>query len=80
MIIARDDGSSDRSYEVLQDFAKNTSLAIEIITDRTNLGVKKSFELLMNYALDMCSDYIMFCDQDDVWDREKVTKTVAKMQ
>lgn len=80
IIIARDDGSSDRSYEILQDFSKNTSLHIEIMTDRTNLGVKKSFEFLMNRALDMGSDYILFCDQDDVWDREKVSKTLAKMK
>ncbi len=80
MIIARDDGSKDGSYEILQEFALNTSLNVEIMTDRTNLGVKKSFELMMNRALDCGSDYILFCDQDDVWDREKVSKTLGRME
>lgn len=80
IIVARDDGSKDRSYQILQEFAKNTSAHVEIMTDRTNLGVKKSFEFLMNHVLDMGSAYILFCDQDDVWDRKKVAKTLAKMK
>ena len=80
IIIARDDGSKDKSYEILQNFAQNTSIAVKLMTDRKNLGVKKSFEVLMKCALDMSSDYIMFCDQDDVWNREKVAQTLEKME
>jgi glycosyltransferase involved in cell wall biosynthesis len=79
-IIARDDGSSDQSYEILKQFAKNSSIPIELLEDQTNLGVKKSFELLMYHALEMGAEYIMFCDQDDVWHPNKVSKTMAMMQ
>ncbi len=34
----------------------------------------------MNRALDCGAEYIMFCDQDDVWKNDKIEKTLAKMQ
>ena len=79
-LIVRDDGSNDKSYELLKQFAAESSMHIELLNDRTNLGVKKSFELLMNKALEMGAEYIMFCDQDDVWQNDKIAKTIAKMQ
>jgi len=52
-LIVRDDGSNDKSYELLKQFAAESSMHIELLNDRTNLGVKKSFELLMKKALEM---------------------------
>lgn len=79
-LIVRDDGSIDKSYEILQDFAQNTSLHVKLLEDRTNFGVKKSFELLMKEAINMNAQYIMFCDQDDVWLSHKIATTYATMQ
>jgi len=76
----RDDGSIDNSYEILQRFAQNTSLHVNLLEDQTNFGVKKSFELLMNHALHMNAKYIMFCDQDDIWLSNKIAKTYAKIK
>jgi glycosyltransferase involved in cell wall biosynthesis len=80
LLLIRDDGSHDESYEVSKQFAAESSMHIELLDDRTNLGVKKSFELLMNKALEMDASYIMFCDQDDVWHPEKISKTIAMME
>lgn len=80
LLLIRDDGSHDESYEVSKQFAAESSMHIELLDDRTNLGVKKSFELLMNKALEMDARYIMFCDQDDVWHPEKISKTIAMME
>lgn len=79
-LIARDDGSSDESYELLKQFTIKSSIHVELLDDQTNLGVKKSFELLMNVAQENGAEYIMFCDQDDVWQNDKISKTMAMMQ
>jgi len=79
-LIVRDDGSNDESYEFLKQFISKSSMHVELLDDRTNLGVKKSFELLMNVALKNGADYIMFCDQDDVWHSDKISKTMTIMQ
>jgi glycosyltransferase involved in cell wall biosynthesis len=79
-LIVRDDGSSDECYELLEQFAGESSIRIELLNDQTNLGVKKSFELLINVALQNGAEYIMFCDQDDVWQSDKVSKTMTMMQ
>lgn len=75
-IIARDDGSSDDTKKQLAKY-KN----IKILTDNSNLGVKKSFSTLLEYASENTTgEHFMFCDQDDVWKEDKVKKTFEKMQ
>jgi len=73
-IIARNDGSNDLSVEMVK------KLNIKLIKG-TNEGAKKSFELLLNYALEnSTSNYFMFCDQDDVWNSDKVVKSMHLMK
>ncbi len=74
-IIVRDDDSSDKTLEILNTYSVN------IMKTKENLGVKRSFEELLNYAVQNSnSDYFMFCDQDDVWHDKKLEKTLAKME
>ena len=74
-LIARDDGSSDKSKEIL------VSNGIDLLSSDRNVGVKKSFSLLLEHALkETSSEYFMFGDQDDVWDEEKIGKTFKKMK
>jgi len=80
VLLVRDDGSTDTSHEIVTDFMHNTSLHVILLEDRINLGVKKSFELLMNEAVKMNAQYIMFSDQDDVWLSYKIAKSYDKMQ
>ena len=73
-IIARDDGSSDNSFEIL------ISYDIKILESMKNLGAKGSFGTLLEYAVQNSdSEYFMFCDQDDVWENDKIEKTFIKM-
>ncbi len=75
-IIARDDGSSDESFQILKSYDK-----IEIVDSRQNLGAKGSFAELLEYAVKHTDgEFFMFCDQDDVWKNYKIKKTLAKMQ
>jgi glycosyltransferase involved in cell wall biosynthesis len=64
-----DDLSSDRTVQILQEFQ---SLPIQIQVGQRNIGPFPSFKhLLINPELDLF-EYIAFCDQDDVWEVDKL--------
>lgn len=74
-IYVRDDGSSDATTTILKSYD------VKLIDTKKNLGAKQSFSQLLNYALnENQDDYIMFCDQDDVWYSDKIEKTLSKMK
>jgi glycosyltransferase involved in cell wall biosynthesis len=77
-LIVRDDGSTDNTQEIIKSYQENYPEQFEIIDNRNekNLGPKLSFsELLKNTS----SEYIMFCDHDDVWFPNKIELTLKKM-
>ena len=76
-IIIRDDGSTDSTREILRDFSKNYINLILYFEE--NIGVKRSFFRLMELAKGR-SDYYAFCDQDDVWDPDKILKAVESLE
>ena len=66
-LLVRDDGSSDKTPEILKKYADSGKL--NWYTGK-NLGCAKSFwHLLCNCEQ---ADYYAFCDQDDVWDTDKI--------
>jgi glycosyltransferase involved in cell wall biosynthesis len=79
-LIVRDDGSSDNSSNVVTQFFKDISQQLIILNDTKNIGAKESFDLLLNEALQQKDcEYIMFADQDDVWKKDKIERTLSKM-
>ena len=76
-LLIRDDGSSDKTLEILKSFEKKDS-RIKIIKDnKGNLGVVKNFEELLYYS---SAEYIMFSDQDDIWMDNKVDLVLDAFQ
>lgn len=74
-IIARDDISTDNTLSILKSFN------IRTIESNENLGAKKSFIELLKYTFENTdADYFMFCDQDDIWKKDKIEKTFIKMK
>lgn len=80
-ILARDDGSQDASARILGDYAIRRPEKLRLIRDEpANLGASASFAWLLRYALDNKAAlgldvlYLMFCDQDDCWHEDKITK------
>lgn len=73
----RDDNSRDSTREILQKLDNNSD-SIHFInkSNITNLGVTGSF---FNLLMNVDADYYMFCDQDDVWMENKVSKTLDRM-
>ena len=72
----RDDGSSDGTWDILCEFEKNYPNIN--ITKGENLGYAKSFWTLLSNARK--SDYYAFCDQDDVWDSDKLKAAINALE
>ncbi|MDX2007810.1 MAG: glycosyltransferase family 2 protein [Meiothermus sp.] len=76
-ILARDDGSSDGTVEILRDFVERYPQRLEIIKDgQLGLGAKGNFARLMQHSR---APYVMFCDQDDIWLPNKIEQTLGAM-
>jgi glycosyltransferase involved in cell wall biosynthesis len=72
-IIAVDDCSTDNTYQILAGYASKYP-HLRLYRNETNLGFVNNFER----ALDHCKgDLIAFCDQDDLWDFQKIELQVA---
>lgn len=69
----RDDGSSDNTISIIKRWMDK--MEIKLFAGE-NLGPAMSFwSLLCNKEI--TADYYLFCDQDDIWDKDKVEKSVA---
>ena len=66
----RDDGSTDQTLEIVREFAQR-DLRIHLVEDKLGkkLGPGKSFLELTRYSM---ADYVIFCDQDDIWFEKKL--------
>jgi len=74
----RDDGSTDDSFLVAQEFMKKYPSKITISRSKPGTGsAKDNFWGMLMQADD---DYIMFCDHDDVWLPDKIELTLAAMR
>ena len=72
-LLVRDDGSSDRTNEIIEDYQKIYPQKVFLFKGN-NIGCAASFRWLMKKALDMfpLADYYAFSDQDDVWELDKL--------
>lgn len=67
-IIICDDGSSDKTIDLIIQFQQKFPNKITLYKNRTNLGSNKNFEK----AISLCNgDYIFLSDQDDIWKENK---------
>ncbi len=76
-ILVRDDGSSDSTRDLLT--AECLTGAIEQLEDHHNLGATGSFFTLLRYAAHTKTAYVAFCDQDDVWQADKIERAVSML-
>ena len=79
-LLIRDDNSTDRTLEIIQDYQKKDN-RIKLLKDNEgNLGIVKNFEELLKNSE---SEFIMFSDQDDIWIENKLDvylKTAEKIK
>ena len=76
-VLARDDGSSDETVEILAQYAARFPGRFQVMPVGVATGnPKNNFLLLMKAST---ADYICFSDQDDVWLPDKVSRTKQAM-
>jgi len=73
-----DDSSTDKTWQIVCEYAERYPTKIFVQRQLRNTGnAKHNFFQLMKTIRD---DYLMPCDQDDVWLPEKIEKTLRKMK
>lgn len=78
-IVVRDDGSRDNTIQILEDYCNKYDFIT--VLKENNIGVSKSFNCLCGYACENVeADYYAFCDQDDVWYKDKLIVAVNKLE
>ena len=73
----RDDGSSDDTINIINTYIKGNHNIHLIQDDYSKKGAKWNFMHLLE-SID--ADYYMFCDQDDVWLPNKISRELSEIQ
>ncbi len=74
-ILIRDDGSTDQTPAILAEYERQGKLRT---MGGKNLGHARSFWQLLQSCDD--ADYYAFCDQDDIWDPDKLETAVRALE
>lgn len=74
----RDDGSSDSTIDIIRMYEqKNSKISFVNQDNIKNVGITKSFLELLN---NVKAELYMFSDQDDVWEKDKISLAVKAMK
>jgi len=77
-ILIRDDGSTDNTLKIIEEYLEKFPTKITLIKDnKKNVGATQNFGILLEKS---DADYIFFCDQDDIWLNNKMEISLQKMQ
>lgn len=80
ILLVRDDGSSDETIALVDALARDDPRITIMNDEHGNVGASRNFSLLAQEALRQDADYIMFCDQDDIWMHDKVFVSLNKIK
>lgn len=73
-----DDGSTDGTYDLLADYCERNPDKFKLVEGPSCGGAKNNFFFLMRAVVD--EPYIMFCDQDDYWQPEKISSSLKAIR
>ena len=73
-----DDASNDSTWDILTHYANQHPNKIKISKRDKNSG--SSWRNFLELMVNIKDDYVMLCDQDDVWLPNKIERTLAKMK
>lgn len=76
-LTVRDDNSSDNTLKILRRYCSLYPERVSIMPSDRNVRSKQSFEILLANAN---ANYYMFCDQDDVWERDKIMTALSAIK
>jgi glycosyltransferase involved in cell wall biosynthesis len=73
-LVVTDDGSTDTTMSILEEFARSAPFDVRIYKNDNNLGYARNF----GRAMSLCSgDLVFLSDQDDIWFKERIEKIAA---
>ena len=78
-IIIRDDGSNDNTIKIIKKYTKKYNF-IKFYTGKNKGYAKSFFDLIYNSKNYGEFDYYSFCDQDDIWESNKLIQAIKKLE
>lgn len=76
-VVICDDGSTDNTLEIIEQYSKEVNFPVYVFQNSKNLGSTKNFER----CLTLCNgEYIFLSDQDDAWYPDKVAKMMEVLE
>lgn len=75
-ILIRDDGSKDSTLSIISAYEDLPNIEVQY---GDHIGVVNSFLSLSQSVADD-TEYVAFCDQDDVWMKDKLSRAVSKLE
>ena len=81
-LIVQDDGSKDKTWEILEEYCKQDSRITRRRSPEDKHGAYYNFHSIANQEKESgkAYDYYMFCDQDDLWDNDKIERMLFRVQ
>ncbi|SFM82271.1 glycosyltransferase [Variovorax sp. OV329] len=75
-LIVSDDGSTDRTNEIVEAFAARVPLPVRHFRNPSAKGFRDNF---LGAVREARGDWIAFCDQDDIWRQDKLERCAVHM-
>lgn len=79
-IVISDDGSTDDTLNILQEYVSTASLReqinIVLLKNSSPVGISANFQACI--AATSC-DWVLLCDQDDIWHKDKVEILIGEI-
>lgn len=75
ILYASDDCSNDSTFSLLDSFAKSIPGKVQVSRMDENVGFQANFLSLISNP-EIVADVYAFSDQDDVWEKDKITRAV----
>lgn len=77
-LLVSDDGSTDRSVDIIKDFAGSVSQRVQVRPGPQE-GFWKNFMSLVRFE-DVDGDFFAYSDQDDIWFAEKLANAIGWLE
>ena len=76
-LVVHDDGSTDKTCEILAEYAADHKGRVEILWGPPTGSPQANFMWMLSQVN---ADYYLYCDQDDVWMENKLELTLSALQ
>ncbi len=76
-LVVRDDGSTDSTLAMLEEFARHCGFPVRLSRNERNLHFTGNY---LKAASECAGDCVVFCDQDDIWEETKLEEIEASIK